>query len=192
MKRDKEKLEFEKKVQEKAKLERMAEFVANAEKKEAELIAKARKAKKKNDKQSYTIACQGLANIIMRKNTVERMLLTKDILITISDVSEMTKEFISSMLDMSKQISSLTKNIKYAKAGKEFSKAMADFDQQNAEINNLLDDVSLSMESADTVLPGGLMKDIEAMIDADAVADEEDLDKAIEKKLERLRGGNRQ
>jgi len=188
MRKDKAMIDLEKKAKMKESLEEMNAFVEKAEGKKEELIAKAKKAKLKNDKPSYRLACLGLANIIARKNTVERMVLSMDVIMTLRDVSKMTSGFTDAMRMMSEEVAALSKDNNFSKISKEFSKAMASFDQQTAGLDNLLDETTLNLETMDTGLSDNMLKEIELMIDADAVLDEGELDKSIEKKLERLRG----
>lgn len=191
MKKDKSLIELEKKTKMKEALDEMACFVEKAEKKKEELIEKAKKAKRSNDKASYRLACIGLANTIAAKNKAEQMLLSMDVVMTLKDVSKMTSGFLGCMGTLCKEVSTLSKDNNFAKVSKEFSKAMMSFDIQSKGLDTLIEETTANFDNMDMGLGDNIMQEIEAMIDAEAVSDEEELDKSIERKLDKLKNSGK-
>lgn len=190
MRKDKSLIELEKKAKIKSAMEDLENFIKEAEKKKESLMQNAKTAKLKNDKTNYKLALMGLANTISAKNKVEQMLLSMDIVMTMRDVSKMTSGFLGCMSSLCKEVSVLSKDNSFASVSKGFAAAMRDFNINSQGLETLMDEATVNFEVMDLELDKSIMQEIEAMVDMEDFSGEEELDKSIEQKLERLKKSN--
>lgn len=187
MKKDKEMIEIEKKIKIKNAMDEMQAFVTKSEAKKEELLDKARKAKARNDSQSYKLACMGLASTMASKKKAEQMLLSMEVIISLKDISKMTTGFLSCMETLSKEVGVLAKNNKFGKVSKEFNKAMAEVNMQSDGLENLMEDLSMSSDNLDLGISSEFQQEIEKMLEQDIISNESELDLEIDKKLEQMK-----
>lgn len=188
MRKEKEVSQAEARGRIKGSLRDMADFVAKSEEKKNDLLAKAKKAKANNDDMSFKLACFGLATTLSLKNRVEKMISTMEIVMTLKEVSEMSKSFLSGMETMCKELADSTKGVKFSKVNKLFSGAMGNVSGMFDGLDSMINDMSLGFETMDMELDPDLAKQISDMIEKEEISKTDDLDREIEEKLRRLQG----
>jgi hypothetical protein len=170
-------------------MKKAQKFLTGTEEKKAELLEKAKKAKRNNDRMSFKIACTGLAALLSLRNRVEKMVSVMDILSTVRDVSDMASGFLGGMEEVCKDIAVSTKGINFAKFGKMFDSTMGNVSKMFEGLDGLVDNMSLGFDSMDAEIDPDLQRQISQMIDQEEVAEaaDDDLDKVIEEKMKRLK-----
>lgn len=102
-------------------------------------LEKATLAKSKGLQAQYDIAVSGFNAAVAHQNRINEMLLNIEITAQMKDMSAMTKDFLSGLSSLSKEMVKLTKEKEFMKVQMEFEKAMQSVEAQTERIDAFMD-----------------------------------------------------
>ncbi len=178
--------EMERRMKIKKTLSNMNKFVSQIEMKKKKLIEQASIAKLKGIDSQYNLAVQGLKIALAQQKRVETMLLNFEITSQLKDISEMTKGFFESMSIFSDELSRDNKTKDLYKVQQQFEKAMSKSAMQTQRLETFLDSTESLFENLSVDSNTVTDKEIEKLIESEAVNMNDDLDVQIEEKLKSL------
>ena len=119
-------------------------------------------AKKQGIDSQYKLARSGLAMAVRQQQVAEQLLLNLELNQQTKDASEVTKDFISGMDNLGREINALNGRINIAKAGKRMRSAMASSAQMQEQLTEFMEESEdlFGMAASE----GGLDKELDALI----------------------------
>ncbi|MDR0426958.1 MAG: hypothetical protein LBH24_07310 [Clostridiales bacterium] len=132
-----------------ATIEQTEAFVYKAEKKRRELLDRAKTAKARGDKLSYSMAVNALRTVMLQQKRAEQMVLSMQIMLDYRDVNALTGSFMESMQFMCSEMGQMPDLKKMSKVADEFNKNMAKAAHQTALVDEYMTAMSESMSAMD-------------------------------------------
>lgn len=152
-------------------------------------IEEACEAKKHGIQSQYKLARSGLAMAVRQSQVAEQLLLNLELNQQTKDASEVTRDFITGMNTLGKEINTLNGKINVSKAHKNMRTAMAQSERMQENLEGFMDESEMLFGSvaSDT----GLEAELDALIAREAGADAMDtsaMDAEIDNLLKKANG----
>ena len=148
--KSKEQKELDKKLALKKTMNAMNKQIKKLDEQKEMFIAQGKEALQKGLQQQVNLALSGLRMTLSQKKKVETMLLNLKITSQMKDVMMMTKEFLKSMTDISKEMNKLTSEKEFNQLSKSFEQAMQGVNMQSERLDSFLDSSEDSFENIST------------------------------------------
>lgn len=141
-------------------------------------------AKKQGIDSQYKLARSGLAMAVRQQQVAEQLLLNLELNQQTKDASEVTKDFVTGMDSLGREINALNGRINVAKAGKRMRSAMASSAQMQEQLSDFMDESEdlFGMAASE----GGLEKELDALIAREVNADSEVSVDALDEEISAL------
>ena len=180
--------EVDRKVKFNQTIQRLNEIVEKVDIRINDLSAKARIAKEKKSESSLKIAKVGLASALSTKHRAEQMIIQLDVMSSMSDITELTKDFLSLTEDACDDIFKFSKGTNPSKVNKKMTKAFAQVNSQSNMLNEMMEFSESAFNAFDVELPDDVNAEVDSIINSSPNADQESsYDDLIEKKLNQLK-----
>ena len=153
------------------------------EKKKAEMIAHAQKAKSQGITQQYQVAVNGLKMILTYQKRAQAMALQLHMAETVRDLTSMSVGFVKMLGMVGKEVSKVTASAGFAKNQLVFEKGMLSSESAMEKLEAVLDNAGMSMESFSEE---EIDDEIARLIDVTGAAGQDELDAEIEERLAEL------
>lgn len=152
-----------------------------------ELMVKACSAKEKNLTLPLNLAKHSLAQAMMIKQRADEMSLLLDSMSSLSDISQITTDFLNKLGIMCDAISQYSNQSQFKKIGSKMSSALAVAGKQSEMVNAMMEMFDSNMRASDFALSKELENEIDKLIESNISVKADLLDVEIEKRLNKLK-----
>ena len=182
----KEKKEIEKKMLIRKTINTMNKQIAVLEEQKNVFIEKAKQAKNHGLESQYHLALTGFKMTLTQQKRAQEMLLNFEITSQMKDMTLMTKDFLSGMSVLSKQMAKLANQKEFLKVQEQFEIAMNHAQTQSEQMELFMENSKDSFATASGSYSAADETEIKNLIEKQNISDEFD-DEDIENEIKRLR-----
>lgn len=180
------KKELQKKVLYNKTITNMRKYVNNLEGQKEYYIKLAKEAHLNGSKEQYNLAINGLKMALAYQKKAKEMLLNFELTMQLRDLSSVTGEFLSGMVNLSKDMSKIINKQDYAKVQESFETAMGKVEEQNVQIESFLDTTEISFNNIAADPSNVSDSEISELIDFEAKEEVKGKDNEIDSKIEEI------
>ena len=179
--------EMQAKIRIKKTLNNMKSQSAKLDDFKKDYIEKARKAALINNKQTYSLAKQGLKLCLSKQKFLDSMIGNFEIALQMNEMNKLINEFVNGMNLIAEELKGVTSSIDITKAQMAYEKALANNQGQYEALDAFLAEAQSSIESFNTTDTDVSEDEIDMLINNQALDEESKFDDEIEQKIESIR-----
>lgn len=185
-----EKKEMQRRLLIKQTSKNIERYIAGLDKQYRQYTEIAKVAKMKGIEQQFKLAVSAIRAVMGQKQKAEEMLLNIQITSQMRDLTKMTKNFLTSMNTMSKDMIKTTKGMDFENITRNFQKALTNVEMATEKLDIMLDNSNDSYEemanSATTISDESIKK----MIDLEIAHQNSQLQAELDEKVNDLKSNN--
>lgn len=179
--------EMQAKIRIKKTLNNMKSQSAKLDDFKKDYIDKARRAALINNKQTYSLAKQGIKLCLSKQRFLDSMIGNFEIALQMSEMNKVINEFVNGMNLIAEELKGVTSSIDITKAQMAYEKALANNQGQYEALDAFLTEAQCSIESFNSADSDVSEDEIDMLINNQALDAESKIDEDIDQKIESIR-----